>query len=181
MRKSDFFDFRAVNARIPCKLLLGWDLFCGIPKMATQWVNVVCFRYKSVFFSNTNTAANAKEMLLIELQRLTAEEDQQEDHSQYEPPTRKPCRDQASSSLDSIFAEIANEQASAALTPAAVGVTAQLETYLREALMAREDTPLQYWEVNKLRFPSLAKMACRYLSAPCSSVENGCLAQCHIL
>lgn len=138
----------------------------------TMTLNVVCFRYKSVFFSNTTTAANAKEMLFSELQRLTAEEDQQEDHSQIEPPTRKPRRDQASSSLDSIFAEIANEQASAALTPAAVGVTAQLETYLGEAPMAREDKPLQYWEVNKVRFPSLAKMACGYPSALCSSVES---------
>ena len=66
-------------------------------------------------------------MLMIELQRLTAEVDKQEDHNQYEPPTRKPCRDQASSSLESIFDEIANEQASALLTPAAVGIAVQLE------------------------------------------------------
>lgn len=116
---------------------------------------------------------------MIELQRLTAEDDKQEDHNQHEPPTRKPRREQASSSLDSIFDEIVNEQASAALTPAAVGFTAQLETYLGEAPLAREDKPLQYWEVNKVRFPSLAKMACRYLSAPLT--VNGCLAQCLIL
>lgn len=125
-----------------------------------------------MFFSNTNTAANAKEMLMAELQRLTAEEDQQEDHNQNEPPTRKPRREEACSSLDSIFDEIANEQASGALTQAAVGLTAQLDTYLAEAPMSREDKPLQYWEVNKVRFPSLAKMACRYLSAPCSSVDS---------
>lgn len=54
-------------------------------------------------------AVNAKEMMMIELQRLTAEEDKHEDHNQHEPPTRKPRREQASSSLDEIFAEIANE------------------------------------------------------------------------
>ncbi|KAK2892464.1 hypothetical protein Q8A67_012452 [Cirrhinus molitorella] len=57
---------------------------------------------------------------MTELKRLTAEEDkQQEDHNQHEPPKRKPRMDQASSSLDTIFDEIANEQASAALTPSA--------------------------------------------------------------
>lgn len=130
------------------------------------------FRYKSDFFSNINTAANAKEMLMLQLQRLTAEEDKQEDHNQHEPPTRKPRWDQASSSLNCIFVEIANEQASAALTSAAAGFTAQLGTYPREAPLAREDIPLQHWEVCKVWFPSLAKITCRYLSAPCSSVES---------
>ncbi|CAL8394928.1 unnamed protein product [Boreogadus saida] len=73
--------------------------------------------YKSVYFSNTNTAANAKEEMLM---RLIAEQDNQEDDTRCEPPTRKPRReDQASSSLDCIFDEIANEQASVALTPGA--------------------------------------------------------------
>ena len=53
-----------------------------------------------------------------------------------------------------------------------MGVTAQLETYLGEAPVAREANPLQYWGVNKVRFPSLAKVARKYLSAPCSSVES---------
>lgn len=48
---------------------------------------------KVCFISNTNTAANAKEMLMIELHRLTAEEDKHEDLNQDEPPTRKPRRE----------------------------------------------------------------------------------------
>ncbi|KAL7380206.1 hypothetical protein ABVT39_013597, partial [Epinephelus coioides] len=62
--------------------------------------------YKNRFFSSTTTAENAKEMLTLELQRFPGEADQQEDHDVNEPPARKRC-DQASSSLDSIFDEIA--------------------------------------------------------------------------
>lgn len=110
-------------------------------------------------------------MLTLELQRFPGEADQQEDHDLNEPPARKRC-DQASSSLDSIFDEIAGEQASTSLARAAVGSTAQLETYLGETTISREENPLQYWAVNRIRFPTLAKMACRYLSAPCSSVDS---------
>ncbi|XP_073722443.1 zinc finger BED domain-containing protein 4-like [Misgurnus anguillicaudatus] len=126
-------------------------------------------RYKNRFFSNTDTAANAKEMLMRELLSSSGEE---EDHDLHEPPARKPRRDQASSSLDSIFDEIADEQALVLLNRAQVGSTAQLETYLGETTISREDKPLQYWAVNKMRFPTLAKMASRYLSAPCSSVDS---------
>ncbi|XP_026087257.1 zinc finger BED domain-containing protein 4-like [Carassius auratus] len=126
-------------------------------------------RYKNLFFSNTNTAANAKEMLMRELLRSSREE---ENHDLHEPPARKSRRDQASSRLDSIFDEIADEQAPVSLNRAQVGSTAQLETYLGETTISREDKPLQYWAVNKVRFPTLAKMASRYLSAPCSSVDS---------
>ncbi|KAL0177183.1 hypothetical protein M9458_003857, partial [Cirrhinus mrigala] len=71
--------------------------------------------YKNLFFSNTNTAANAKEMLMRELLRSSGEE---ENHDLHEPPARKPRRDQASSSLDSIFDEIADEQAPVSLNRA---------------------------------------------------------------
>ncbi|XP_026087221.1 zinc finger BED domain-containing protein 4-like [Carassius auratus] len=112
-------------------------------------------RYKNLFFSNTNTAANAKEMLMRELLRSSREE---ENHDLHEPPARKPRRDQESSSLDSIFDEIADEQAPVSLNRAQVGSTAQLETYLGETTISREDKPLQYWSVNKVRFPTLAKI-----------------------
>lgn len=127
------------------------------------------FRYKTGFFSRTNASTMAKDMLLLELQKITEEGTQ----DVQEPPTKTARTDQTSSScLDRIFNEIANEQAAVALTPGIVCCTAQLETYLGEPPLAREDDPLQYWKVNKVRFPTLAKMACRYLSAPCSSVES---------
>ena len=106
------------------------------------------------------------------LLRLRGEADQQEDHDLDEPPSRKPRSDQATSSLDSIFDEIADELASASVGRAAVGHSVQLETYLGEAAISQEDKPLQYWMVNKVRFPTLAKLAGRYLSAPCTSFDS---------
>ncbi len=98
--------------------------------------------------------------------------EEQEDHDLNEPPSRKPRTDQATSSLDSIFDEISHEQVSPSLGTAAVGSSVQVEMYLGEALISREDKPLQYWVVNKVRFPTLAKLAGRYLSAPCTSVDS---------
>ncbi|CAI5660564.1 unnamed protein product [Oreochromis niloticus] len=127
-------------------------------------------RYKNRFFSSTTTAANAKEMLKLELLRLPG--DKQEDHDLNEPPSRKARSDQPTTSLDSMFDEIADEQASASVGRAAVGSSVELETYLGEAAILREDKPLQYWMVNKVRFPNLAKVAGRYLSASCTSVDS---------
>ncbi|XP_070847165.1 zinc finger BED domain-containing protein 4-like [Chaetodon trifascialis] len=125
-------------------------------------------RYKDCFFSNTNTAVEAKEMVRLELQKLSGGE-----ADVGEPPARKQRKAQASrSSLDSVFAEIVNEQVAASLRTAPVGGAIELETYLGEALSKQDDKPLQYWGLNKVRFPTLAKMSRKYLSAPCSSVDS---------
>ena len=107
-------------------------------------------------------------MLKLELLRLPGEADKQEDDDLNEPPSRKPRSDQPTSSLDSIFDEIT----SASVGRAAVVSSIQLEVYLGEATISREDKPLQYWMFNKVRFPTLAKLAGRYLSAPCTSVDS---------
>jgi len=110
-------------------------------------------------------------MVMLELQKVSGgEADKQEDLGA--PPARKLRKVQASSSLDSVFDEIADERASTSLSSAPVGAAIQLETYLGETTTSREDKPLQYWGVNKVRFPTLAQMSRRYLSAPCSSVES---------
>lgn len=69
--------------------------------------------YKIVLFfpSNTNAATEAKEMVMLELLKLPGEKADKQGN-QDEPPARKPCRAQASSRLDSVFDEIADEQAS---------------------------------------------------------------------
>ncbi|XP_041825202.1 zinc finger BED domain-containing protein 4-like [Melanotaenia boesemani] len=126
-------------------------------------------RYKDRFFSDISGAAGAKEMLKLELQRMSKRE-AEEEHG--EPPPRKPRKAQPSSSLDSVFEEIADEQESTSVCCAPVGAAIQLETYLGETTTAREENPLQYWGVNKVRFPALAQVSQRYLSAPCSSVES---------
>ncbi|XP_059201115.1 zinc finger BED domain-containing protein 4-like [Centropristis striata] len=132
-------------------------------------------RYKNLFFSNTTIAANAKEMLKLELLRLPGEADKQEDDDLNEPPSRKPRSDQPTSSLDSIFDEIA----SASVGRAAVGSNVQLDTYLGEAAISREDKPLQYWMVNKVRFPTRRPDTFQHLALVLT--VKGCSAQCHTL
>ncbi|RXN38504.1 zinc finger BED domain-containing 4-like protein [Labeo rohita] len=129
-------------------------------------------RYKDRFFSN-NTAPEAKLHLKQELQMMSRAEAEGSRAEAAEPPAKLFLKAQAStsSSLDTVFEEIAKEQPQAA-QPLAAGAAIELDTYLGEAPSPREDSPLKYWGVNKIRFPTLAKMAHKYLSAPCSSVES---------
>ncbi|XP_070399081.1 zinc finger BED domain-containing protein 4-like isoform X1 [Nothobranchius furzeri] len=129
-------------------------------------------RYKDRFFS-TNTASEDKLHLKQELQMMSRAESEGSRTEAAEPPAKLFLKAQAStsSSLDTVFEEIAMEQAQAA-QPLAAGAAIELDTYLGEAPSPREDSPLKYWGVNKIRFPTLAKMARKYLSAPCSSVES---------
>lgn len=70
------------------------------------------------------------------------EEDKLEDLG--EPPARRLHKAQTSSSLDSVFDEIADEQASTSPSRASMGAAIQLETYLGETTSSREDKPLHY-------------------------------------
>lgn len=92
-----------------------------------------------------------------------------------EPPARRSWKDKPPSSLDCFYDKIAGEahasQSSHSSTPPKTDAT-QLDTYIREVPIKRESSPLQYWLRNRERFPKLAQLAQRYLSAPCSSVES---------
>ncbi|XP_073470760.1 zinc finger BED domain-containing protein 4-like [Aquarana catesbeiana] len=127
-------------------------------------------RYKDRFFCNSDTSREAKEMLVLELQNIFEETIESEQHE--EPASKRPHRDQPSTSLDSVFAEIAGEGSSTSESSAPKAATIQLEAYLGEITVPRSEKPLKYWAVHKVRFPTLAKMAQKYLSAPCSSVES---------
>lgn len=48
----------------------------------------------------------------------------------------------------------------------------QVHGYLIEPPIPRNESPLQYWKSNMSRFPALTKAACKYLSAPCTSVDS---------
>ncbi|XP_063336556.1 zinc finger BED domain-containing protein 4-like [Pelmatolapia mariae] len=129
-------------------------------------------RYKDHFFSN-NTASEAKLHLKQELQMMSRAEAEGSRAEAAEPSAKLFLKAQAStsSSLDTVFDDIAKEQPQAA-QPLAAGAAIELNTYLGEAPCSREDSPLKYWGANKIRFPTLAKIARKYLSAPFSSVES---------
>ncbi len=110
-------------------------------------------------------------MLILELQKTSVGETATpETHAA--PADKRSHSDKPGSSLDSIFEEIADECASASESRAPASTTIQLEAYLGETTVRRSEKPFMYWAVNKLRFPALAQMAQKYLSAPCSSVES---------
>lgn len=130
------------------------------------------YEFMNRFFSN-NTAPEAKLHLKQELQMMSRAEAEGSRAEAAEPPAKLFLKAQAStsSSLHTVFDEIAKEQPQAA-QPLAAGAAIELDTYLGEGPSPREDSPLKYWGVNKIRFPTLAKIARKYLSAPCSSVES---------
>lgn len=77
-----------------------------------------------------------------------------------EPPVRKLCKEQASSSLDSLFYEIAGEQESTSPSLAPVGAAIQLETYLGEPKTIATDLQLERQRtffLSKRTCPSLAQ------------------------
>ncbi|KAJ4929299.1 hypothetical protein JOQ06_004909 [Pogonophryne albipinna] len=59
----------------------------------------------------------------------------------------------------------------------------QLDDYLSEVPIPRSENPLGYWRSKQDRFPDLAKVARKYLSAPCTSTDSERLfsAASHVL
>lgn len=45
----------------------------------------------------------------------------------------------------------------------------EIEAYFSKSVIDKSESPLNFWEVNEKKFPSLAKLAQRYLAIPASS------------
>ncbi|XP_061129317.1 zinc finger BED domain-containing protein 4-like [Syngnathus typhle] len=84
--------------------------------------------------------------------------------------------------LSDMFNEILQESAPNNRQPTS-STAQQLDGYLSEVPISRSDDPLAYWRNNHGRFPDLAKMARKYLSAPCTSTDSERLfsAAAHVL
>lgn len=101
-------------------------------------------------------------MVLQELQKMSAKE---ATNHQGEPPTKQLRKDQASSSLDQMFAKIADEHISPSMR-SSIADSIHMETFIGENTISRTDSPFRYWAVNEVRFPTVAQMSQKYLSAP---------------
>ncbi|XP_035983843.1 zinc finger BED domain-containing protein 4-like [Fundulus heteroclitus] len=100
--------------------------------------------------------------------------DQQEEAAGADDPSQEdvnpPSKKARNESLQDMYQEILAEND---VQQAATGVTAsQVQTYLAEITILKTACPLMYWNSNRTRFPALARVARKYLTAPCTSVDS---------
>ncbi|KAM4559372.1 zinc finger BED domain-containing protein 4 [Odontesthes bonariensis] len=125
-------------------------------------------RYKDHYF-DVDKKRRMREMVRAELDSLA---DGEVTYREGAVET-KTIRTEAESapSLSDMFDEILQENDPD--PPRQTSATAQqLDCYLSEVLIPRSDDPLTYWRTNRGRFPALARMARRYLAAPCTSTDS---------
>ncbi|XP_077083328.1 zinc finger BED domain-containing protein 4-like [Siphateles boraxobius] len=131
-------------------------------------------RYKDCFFDQA-TKQRATEMLLRQLNKMTAPEDAEKETSETESPLKKRRTesDGGAKSLLDMYGEILEENTTKEhQTYEDTPVGQQVNAYLSEPPISRNESPLQFWKSNMSRFPALAQAARKYLSAPCTSVDS---------
>lgn len=120
-------------------------------------------RFKDKFFSRLAVSERVKSQVQEKLSSLKAS--CENPSNRLEPPPKRPCTGMWKSFSDIL------EEAGASVTNGS-GPN-ELETYLAESLITygRESCYI-WWANNRHRFPSLAKIARRYLCAPPTSVAS---------
>ncbi|XP_069395941.1 zinc finger BED domain-containing protein 4-like [Paralichthys olivaceus] len=130
-------------------------------------------RYKDRYF-DTVTKQAAANMLQKQVDKMTHSDSATETPDTEEPQEKKiRTSDEGGKSLldmhDEILEENLTMEQQAGLTS---HTSVQVHGHLSEPLIPRNESPLQYWKSNMSRFPALAKAACKFLSAPCTSVDS---------
>ena len=107
---------------------------------------------------------------------VTSQDENKDDGA---PSTKKICKPQEQAQVqcsiwgcfDDMLSTEDSSTGSAAITNDEDG-TAELSQYLSEPLLHRKDDPAVWWQMNRLRFPLLAKLARSFLGAPPTSVPS---------
>ncbi|XP_029982602.1 uncharacterized protein LOC115413708 isoform X2 [Sphaeramia orbicularis] len=103
----------------------------------------------------------SKKRLLVLVQMIRAK------RTRTPPPPKRAQTGSLQDMYQEILAENdVNKQATTSET------ASQLYAYLGEATILKKTCPLKYWSSAQVRFPALARVARKYLSAPCTSVDS---------
>lgn len=125
-------------------------------------------RYKDNYV-NTDKKQGVHMMLQAQLDLSDGKD---AEHPPEDSPIAKKARkeNKQAPSLFDMFDEVLQENLSHGfrITP----TMPQMDAYIAETPIERNQNPLQYWRVNQARFPALAQTARKYLSAPCTSTDS---------
>ncbi|KAJ8346826.1 hypothetical protein SKAU_G00282270 [Synaphobranchus kaupii] len=127
-------------------------------------------RYKDRYF-DTDKKEGARNLLLKVVNEMVGGGDGQHGDASTDSGDPPPKKTRPGTLLLDMYQEIIeenviSEQASTSET------ASQVHAYLGEATIPRNASPLEYWKSNQARFPALARVARKYLSAPSTSVDS---------
>ena len=128
-------------------------------------------RFKDKFFNEQSVKDKVKDLVMQQVELLTNQQRQQASQlaqistSEGEPLAKRPC-------VLTTYSKLLQEAGARVSEESEIGST-QLDLYLVEPViqLGKED-PYHWWSKNQKRFPHLAKIAQKYLSAPPSSVAS---------
>ncbi|KAK7886509.1 hypothetical protein WMY93_026130 [Mugilogobius chulae] len=126
-------------------------------------------RYKDRYFTSA-TKQQAKKLVLEKMNT----QQRQHTHVLTDEPEAETTESGNNSLLD-MYAEILEENTDSEVYSEKGHIEMQATLPLSSEEPA--ETPLEYWRTNKTRFPDLAELARKYLSAPCTSVDSERLFQ----
>ncbi|KAJ8332474.1 hypothetical protein SKAU_G00426470 [Synaphobranchus kaupii] len=147
------------------------DRFNGVQSEALYSVaTMLDARYKDRYF-DTDKKEGARNLLLKVVNEMVGGGDGQHGDASTDSGDPPPKKTRPGTLLLDMYQEIIeenviSEQASTSET------ASQVHAYLGEATIPRNASPLEYWKSNQARFPALARVARKYLSAPSTSVDS---------
>lgn len=119
------------------------------------------FRFKSAFFSGEESIS-IKELLIRSSERTDSNEQETENQVNVNLATSKDEENDIWNYIDTV---ISSSQLSH-------GIESELENYLKEPNVSRISKPLEWWGLNRNKYPMLSSFVPKYLCAMSSSVYS---------
>ncbi|KAG9261302.1 zinc finger BED domain-containing protein 4-like [Astyanax mexicanus] len=137
-------------------------------------------RYKDRFFTSGDAARRGKALLIQELEKVEQALTDEAGTTVAEPAKKMACMEAGPSTgvppgtTKSSFSSLYDKSLEEHDEPAGgtQAVVTQMQMFLKEPTIGEADSPFQYWANHHARFPLLAAVATKFLSAPSTSVES---------